>query len=947
MTFNKPPQMANFVWWQGVVESVNDPEKLGRCKVRILGYHTEDKATLPTSDLPWAYPLQPITSAAMSGIGTSPTGLLPGSWVIGFFQDGEYAQHPVIMGSFGGINSEDDQSGDIGFRDPKGKYPKASYKGKADTNKLARGEELRETILSKKLNDLEMNVPTAIKGNWHEPATDYRAVYPHNKVTETESGHVFEVDDTPDHERIHVYHKSGTFKEIFPDGKQVEKVVGSNYQIIKGSDRKMVYGESSINTEGDFKLSAKGNLNIQIAGDEVNIYTPATAKVSLHTGTFYHHVRGKYILNADGIILNSSTLDINNPLFNTPARILSKLSGFGKLKPNYPFPPGAKLAEAVLDLETKKAILFTENGINQAIADELGVAVEEVLESGALEFVGEAVTDAVEDLVENTVDAAASSALATIPPVDTGEIVGSITENIKVVEDVMNQVGAGIDTFCSIAALIQAMEDLEIANPADIFDKLGEMIQPLGDIPSLIGEAIEGAVEAAVDMAVAYVEELARPFLEIAESVGNMISSVEGALTDPCGSGGAGAAGGAGGLESNSASPGAVSGMLGMDEFQYADLVIDTQAGVISDIAATTKDIRVPVVGTIFASQASARIGGLESLTLPTLGIAAGLAGLGLGLAALFGDDGSGLPSLGGGPVVPGGGGGPVVPGGGGLFETTWTSPEPTSATNIEGIPTGTVIPLGSNAVQILEKILYPKFLGFPTFTIGIPSGPYHVGFATAANQYLAEWTIQDVEEAVENSIQIDQGNQTLISNLPLDTVNISIQHQAYTLQEEGSVKFTISLLSQGGNIVSSDYSLNWRYPVYTGKFGTLGISESNITDLKVTTNPSSGKNPFVNYTISSLRSGVTIEYPNTSSPEYMYFLVPKSVDGTAIPNYPQYDPLADFVNVTSPNQPIIIPMVLENYTIEKTAYELTTVFDVYRSDVPFVGGVKVKISQS
>ena len=43
-----------FTWFQGVVEDHNDPEQIGRVKVRCLGIHTEDKETLPTDDLPWA-----------------------------------------------------------------------------------------------------------------------------------------------------------------------------------------------------------------------------------------------------------------------------------------------------------------------------------------------------------------------------------------------------------------------------------------------------------------------------------------------------------------------------------------------------------------------------------------------------------------------------------------------------------------------------------------------------------------------------------------------------------------------------------------------------------------------------------------------------------------------------------------------------------------------------
>ena len=58
-----------FFWWVGVVEDRMDPLKIGRCRVRILGYHLDNKAVLPTGDLPWALPIQPITSAALSGKG--------------------------------------------------------------------------------------------------------------------------------------------------------------------------------------------------------------------------------------------------------------------------------------------------------------------------------------------------------------------------------------------------------------------------------------------------------------------------------------------------------------------------------------------------------------------------------------------------------------------------------------------------------------------------------------------------------------------------------------------------------------------------------------------------------------------------------------------------------------------------------------------------------------
>ena len=63
-----------YIWWHGVVEDRRDPLMIGRCRVRILGWHTEDKTELPTTMLPWAQPLMPITSASQVGVGQAPIG---------------------------------------------------------------------------------------------------------------------------------------------------------------------------------------------------------------------------------------------------------------------------------------------------------------------------------------------------------------------------------------------------------------------------------------------------------------------------------------------------------------------------------------------------------------------------------------------------------------------------------------------------------------------------------------------------------------------------------------------------------------------------------------------------------------------------------------------------------------------------------------------------------
>ena len=83
------------------IRTVPDPLRLGRVKVRCIGYHTQDRNQLPTEDLPWATVLHPITSPGISGVGTNPN-LLEGTTVFGFFLDAHDKQHPVILGCFAG-----------------------------------------------------------------------------------------------------------------------------------------------------------------------------------------------------------------------------------------------------------------------------------------------------------------------------------------------------------------------------------------------------------------------------------------------------------------------------------------------------------------------------------------------------------------------------------------------------------------------------------------------------------------------------------------------------------------------------------------------------------------------------------------------------------------------------------------------------------------------------
>ena len=287
-----------FSWFIGVVEDRADPKKAGRVRVRCLGYHNADIQEIPMEDLPWASVMMPVTAGANSGIGMSPHFLIEGTWVVGFFRD-PVKQEPVIMGALPGVNSStttnftiasssvvggDSQGG--GFKDPNAKYPTDLYLDIADTNLLA--QESTDTHPSRSVKDAKDSWSTA-SGSAEQPATTQTsAKYPTNHVFETETGHYVEFDDTEGNERIHLYHKMGTFIEIDSAGNMIIKTVGNVTNIVAGNMDTYVKGNYSVSAGGNIDIYAGGNLTEKVDG---NVKITVTGNVeSAITGSLTEEV---------------------------------------------------------------------------------------------------------------------------------------------------------------------------------------------------------------------------------------------------------------------------------------------------------------------------------------------------------------------------------------------------------------------------------------------------------------------------------------------------------------------------------------------------------------------------------------------------------------------------------------------------------------------------------
>ena len=411
-----------FVWWYGVVEDRKDPLYLGRVKVRVIGWHTDDKTEgkgIPTENLPWADVISPINSASISGIGTSPTGMVPGTHVFGFFRDGVEAQEPVVIGTSGGIPERFSNS-DVGFFDPrtpeerehdpypplfiqrdkslhKGtikEHPKTFSSGYADNlewgmfegeSKWAdkkylifirrddkakkslieikdkEGKVLNSTIsyaphpdenrtrfdatgnllwslpstniLASSLSQREDHLPMRPSPvatiwlrthrmnaqlleysqrlhsvihtsnpniKWNQPgsmATDGEPVYPFNHVNYTESGHAFEMDDTPTKERVRIMHRSTSYIEFLSTGDRVDNTIGEKFDMADSNIRTHALGSSFMNVGGYHDLYVggvgapsqkaynvhveSGSANIKTVNGDINIIAEGTGQINL------------------------------------------------------------------------------------------------------------------------------------------------------------------------------------------------------------------------------------------------------------------------------------------------------------------------------------------------------------------------------------------------------------------------------------------------------------------------------------------------------------------------------------------------------------------------------------------------------------------------------------------------------------------------------------------
>jgi|TARA_B110000908_G_scaffold139302_1_gene165856 hypothetical protein len=194
---------GQFTWFTGEIVDINDPLLSNRVKVIPFGYYDN---TILAEKLPWSTVMMPNTSSSFKGYGSNHE-LMVGSWVVGFFRDGPSAQDAIVMGSIA-----------------------------SSTNSI-------------------IDIPVEAQLN---PPT--------NKVHKTEAGHLIEIDNTPNAERIHIRHTSGTYILMHPNG-DVEHNNKDHMKITTGDDGVLITGNSNVTINGDCNLTIGGNYKADVTGN--------------------------------------------------------------------------------------------------------------------------------------------------------------------------------------------------------------------------------------------------------------------------------------------------------------------------------------------------------------------------------------------------------------------------------------------------------------------------------------------------------------------------------------------------------------------------------------------------------------------------------------------------------------------------------------------------------
>lgn len=135
-----------------------------------------------------------------------------------------------------------------------------------DSGTVGAATPVTETPVSATTSTSGTTQTTPGQPTWDEPSVAYNAEYPYNRVIETGSGHVIELDDSPGGERIMIYHRNGSYIQMSPTTTTV-KSTRDSYNVNERNNHMYIGGTNVVTIDGDCHVLIKGNKIEEIMGN--------------------------------------------------------------------------------------------------------------------------------------------------------------------------------------------------------------------------------------------------------------------------------------------------------------------------------------------------------------------------------------------------------------------------------------------------------------------------------------------------------------------------------------------------------------------------------------------------------------------------------------------------------------------------------------------------------
>lgn len=279
--------------------------------------------------------------------------------------------------------------------------------------------------------------------------------------------------------------------------------------------------------------------------------------------------------------------------------------------------------------------------------------------------------------------------------------------------------------------------------------------------------------------------------------------------------------------------------------------------------------------------------------------------------------------------IITSGGIGPQGPAGAAGAGATWSREDDAFPETLGGVIAGTTIANGTNAIEILETLLYPyQTVAFSTFSSGLAEN-YELGQTAGNGSANFQWTTSGPNENWTNaSLGISSSEEGVIfTGMSRGDSPKPYTHPAYRKTSVSSVTFTIfGGQTQGSDVTKTD-TINWKHAAFAGRSGSDGSPAgfTNGDDIDYFTKT----HPFT--TLNNWQPSAS----SVDSPSYFYFFYPTSL----------YGGTPTVTDITNANTPISVPIEMGNTFDTQNNHGVTTEYKFFRTLNAFAGAVNFKVS--